>query len=894
MVRNIKKVKSIFLFTLLMLVSDVFATHYRAGEIIFRKVSGLNYEITVYTYTDQDAGGDAGTGSVEIDFGDNTKQVVLRTTNIIISQDPTYGIRRNSYTTQHTYTGPGRFLVSILDLNRVDKIRNINDGNSENVPFSVQSLINVNDALENQSPILLAQPIDRGCVSGIFVHNPGAYDPDGDSLAYEIRAPNLAPDVPVPGFTIPAATDSFTINQLTGQLTWSRPKFEGLYNIVIRIKEYRYDGKMLRPILIGYVDRDIQIRILICTNKPPQIASMSNACILAGDLLEKNISVSDKSDTSQIVTLSALGGPFEQNISPAFTTPEIAQGNPTGFLFRWRPSCFAIRADSFQAIFRAVDNGIPVSLTDVQSFKIKVNAPAPKNLKVQLVGKGFKLTWDPDTCKLAFGYNIYKRIDSSLWNPSYCQTGVPASTGFVLIDTVQGVNNTTYFDDNSGKGLSPLINFCYRVTAFYLPRDNAGRIVPLARPSESKASAEVCDIIKRTSPIITHVSVIKTDISKGAILVKWLSPLLDSTQYPAPYNVKVKRALLGSTSFVDVGLVKTYNTYKEIQNDSIVDSNINTTASQYYYKVVFANNTGLSEESIIASSIFSTTYNTDRAIVLNYKFDVPWLNTSYIIYKQNGTNFDSLAETKLTTFTDTGLVNGQTYCYYISSVGNYNQKFLPITLLNNSQIICGKPIDTISPCPPVVTYKTPCNQFNISNIIIEWKYPKGCKQDVKNYKIYYKKSPTDTFIQLAFLPANITSYIDNRPQLVFGIAGCYSVTAIDSAGNESNLVTYINCINNCPYYVLPNVFTPDGDQVNDIFKPFPYRFIEGIDIQIFNRWGSLVFATKDIDVNWDGKDMSSGAELKSGQYYYVLKIYENYLDRTRERRVGGSINLIRK
>jgi hypothetical protein len=68
--------------------------------------------------------------------------------------------------------------------------------------------------------------------------------------------------------------------------------------------------------------------------------------------------------------------------------------------------------------------------------------------------------------------------------------------------------------------------------------------------------------------------------------------------------------------------------------------------------------------------------------------------------------------------------------------------------------------------------------------------------------------------------------------------------AADSMGNRSVMSDTV-CIDSdtCGGYRLPNVFTPNGDDYNDYFIPYPYSSVEKIDLQIFNRWGMLVYKT---------------------------------------------------
>ena len=51
---------------------------------------------------------------------------------------------------------------------------------------------------------------------------------------------------------------------------------------------------------------------------------------------------------------------------------------------------------------------------------------------------------------------------------------------------------------------------------------------------------------------------------------------------------------------------------------------------------------------------------------------------------------------------DTGLVNGEEYCYYVKSTGAYSDPAIVSPLMNWSQEVCGIPVDRTPPCPPTV------------------------------------------------------------------------------------------------------------------------------------------------------------------------------------------------
>ena len=68
--------------------------------------------------------------------------------------------------------------------------------------------------------------------------------------------------------------------------------------------------------------------------------------------------------------------------------------------------------------------------------------------------------------------------------------------------------------------------------------------------------------------------------------------------------------------------------------------------------------------------------------------------------------------------------------------------------------------------------------------------------------------------------------------------------------------------------VLPNVFTPNYDSINDVFKPILDEITE-LEFTIFNRYGNLIFENKRLNGFWDGRT-TSGEPCTDGVYFCVI------------------------
>ena len=126
------------------------------------------------------------------------------------------------------------------------------------------------------------------------------------------------------------------------------------------------------------------------------------------------------------------------------------------------------------------------------------------------------------------------------------------------------------------------------------------------------------------------------------------------------------------------------------------------------------------------------------------------------------------------------------------------------------------------------------------------------------------------------------------------LAGCYTVEAVDSFENKSPKSNQM-CVDDCIMYELPNVFSPNGDGINDLFLSKNLNdVIQKVSMKIFNRWGQLVYETDDPAIKWDGSYKKTGTKVPTGVYYYICDVYEPRISGTEVRALVGFIHLYKE
>ena len=116
----------------------------------------------------------------------------------------------------------------------------------------------------------------------------------------------------------------------------------------------------------------------------------------------------------------------------------------------------------------------------------------------------------------------------------------------------------------------------------------------------------------------------------------------------------------------------------------------------------------------------------------------------------------------------------------------------------------------------------------------------------------------------------------NPFNFTFPDSGWYNITlVVTNANGCSDIFEDSVYIEGIPDYETPNVFTPNGDDVNERFQPETYAMVTA-SMQVFNRWGQPVFNYQGLIPptelwGWDGT-INGGAKAAEGTYYYILDL----------------------
>lgn len=234
-------------------------------------------------------------------------------------------IKRNQYETSYNFPGPGRYVLYFYDIARSAGIINLIGSENQFFYISAELYIPPTGVLDHP-PIFLNAPLYDACSGQPWTELPGGYDPDGDSLHFELLPvfeyltnspfspgtnPSIAsghafPDDPTFGPSV------FKMDPITGLIAWDTATTLGRYAIHYRVTSYRNGVKM------SVIDREDIIDVIDCDNQAPDFLGSGNTDVGISDTttLSYKIWDADSADTlSVLLNNGQLGnnGPFSNS-----------------------------------------------------------------------------------------------------------------------------------------------------------------------------------------------------------------------------------------------------------------------------------------------------------------------------------------------------------------------------------------------------------------------------------------------------------------------------------------------------------------------------------------------------------------------------------------------------
>lgn len=286
------------------------------------------------------------------------------------------------------------------------------------------------------------------------------------------------------------------------------------------------------------------------------------------------------------------------------------------------------------------------------------------------------------------------------------------------------------------------------------------------------------------------------------------------------------------------------------QSQSYADSSV-VCKTNYCYTIRVQHNNGTTS---ISNQVCAVAFSNENPSTIsdisarvnnntvNWLWEPPFneLVQSYSVFDDHGGFLDSTSQTNIaTTFAD------------------INNSCIKIQLTN----VCGNTsILSDLNCPIIVSSK----QNNDGSITLSWPEYTGWQNGVNSYAIVIFDENMTLLDSLNV--DNQLDYIDPLPNNNNQVS-YYKVWAIaQDTGlieSSSNLLR----IERPPIIAIPNAFTPDGDNINDVFV-VTGKFIKSIELSIFNRWGSTIYEVN--GNSWDGR--SNGKKVPLGNYIYHVVI----------------------
>lgn len=198
--------------------------------------------------------------------------------------------------------------------------------------------------------------------------------------------------------------------------------------------------------------------------------------------------------------------------------------------------------------------------------------------------------------------------------------------------------------------------------------------------------------------------------------------------------------------------------------------------------------------------------------------------------------------------------------YYFTITDDVCQESDSIFLEMNNPPQADFSASTTSGCSPLdVTFTN--NSVNSTNYY--WDFNNGNAYIVTNLD---SQSETFTSTSSVMLVASDDANCSDTAYVTINVAPCGCTNPDATNYNPDATIDDGSCILPVPTVVVPNVITPNGDELNDIFE-LTVTNSTSIELTILNRWGNVMYNAIGENPGWDGKT-PNGNEAEAGTYFY--------------------------
>lgn len=280
------------------------------------------------------------------------------------------------------------------------------------------------------------------------------------------------------------------------------------------------------------------------------------------------------------------------------------------------------------------------------------------------------------------------------------------------------------------------------------------------------------------------------------------------------------------------------------------------------------------------------------------------LNGQGQIVKQYRFNLDDLGEFKapaVTYLPDDGIAIKGTY--FGESHLDYTVKFTPDVALGCvTEVFESSKDNPTQPASSAVSLPNRTLSFTVSDSLSVTAAPMniptnrrcGATIEDKDWPMWERVNCTDTFHFKGPVKQAVYTWEDGftQPDRILKAEGVFKVDAAACNANYHIEIDLEQGLCPCQLY-KPNAFSPNHDDINDTFQVYADCPFLNFELQIFDRWGQMVFQTQNPDDGWDGKTRT-GADLPMGVYVFrVAYEWEVIPGQRAKRQETGSISIIR-